>query len=228
MFASLRRCASFANVCSLLALTIVLSTGTAYAVNTVRSKDIVNGQVKMVDLGRNAVDSTKVADNSLTADDLGTGSVNSNELATDSVNETEIADSSIDSGEIVDHSVGSIELGDGAVGTTQVADGSLTGSDIASDTISTSDLVGTDQNGSISLSSGAVAQGRCNSYSIGVPGAVANQTVMISARAGLAAGVILYGVRVPSTGTVTMAVCNFTGGTFPPLSSFPIRTVTFG
>jgi len=39
---------------------------------------------------------------------------------------------------------------------------------------------------------------------------------------------ILYGLRVPSNDTVTMAVCNFTGGTFPALSSFPIRTVTFG
>ena len=41
---------TFANVCSFLALTIALGTGTAYAANTVRSRDIVNGQVKAPDI----------------------------------------------------------------------------------------------------------------------------------------------------------------------------------
>lgn len=51
---------------------------------------------------------------------------------------------------------------------------------------------------------------------------------MISAQATHTQGGILYGVGVPSSGTVTMAVCNFTGAPFPALNSLPIRTVTFG
>ena len=46
MVHKLLKALTFANVCSLLALTVALGTGTAYAVNTVRTKDIVNGQVK--------------------------------------------------------------------------------------------------------------------------------------------------------------------------------------
>ncbi len=46
---------TFANVCSFLALTIALGTGTAYAANTVFSTDIVDGEVKNVDLAGNSV-----------------------------------------------------------------------------------------------------------------------------------------------------------------------------
>lgn len=258
MFAIIRRRATFANICSFLALTIVLSMGTAYAANTVRSKDIVNGQVKNQDLGTDSVDSSKVADGTLGVGDLGSNSVGSDELQSDSVNALEIADSSIDGGEIVnesmtsndlasnsvgssevvDGSMSSSDLGTGSVGSSEIIDGSVTGTDIASSTItgsdvasnsiSTADLVGTDASGAINLGSGSVAQGRCNFYSIGVPGALIDQTVIISTRNTPPAGVILYGVDVPANDTVTMAACNFTGGTFPSLSSFPIRTVTFG
>jgi hypothetical protein len=33
---------------------------------------------------------------------------------------------------------------------------------------------------------------------------------------------------VQSADHATLAVCNFTGGTFPKLTDFPIRTMTFG
>jgi len=51
---------NFANVCSALALVVALGTGGAYAANTVRSKDIVDGQVKTKDLKNNAVSSAKI------------------------------------------------------------------------------------------------------------------------------------------------------------------------
>jgi len=248
MLATIRRRATFANVCSFIALSLVVGMGGAYAADTVRSKDIVNGQVKTVDLGNNAVttgklkdgqvaladlapgsvDATRIVDGSVGFAELSTGSVGADEIQTDAVGATEIADSTIDSGEIVNDSLTSSDLASGSVGTSEVSDSSLTGSDIASNSISTADLVGTDASGAISLGSGSVAQGRCNFYSISVPGALANQTVMISTRATPPVGVLLYSVGVPSNDTVTMAACNFTGGTFPTLSSFPIRTVTFG
>ncbi len=238
MLASIRSKATFANICSFLALTIVVSMGTAYANNTVRSRDIVDGQVKAQDLAANSVTSSKIADGTIAVGDLGANSVGSGQLQTNSVGATEIADATIDSGEIIDNSLLAADLGSGSVGASEVADSSLTGtdivnssltgSDIASNSISTADLVGTDASGGISLGAGAVAVGRCTNFSIAVPGALTDQTVIISARDTLVSGVILYGVGVPSNDTVTMAVCNFTGGTFPALSSFPIRTVTFG
>ena len=187
-----------------------------------------DGQVKTQDLAANSVTSSKIADGTIAVGDLGADSVGSGQLQTNSVGATEIADATIDSGEIIDNSLLAADLASGSVGNSEVADGSLTGNDIANNSISTADLVGSDASGSISLGAGSIAQGRCTNFSIAVPGALTSQTVIISARATLASGGILYGVGVPSNDTVTMAACNFTGGSFPALSSFPIRTVTFG
>ena len=96
---------TFSNVCSLLALTIALGTGTAYAANTVGSDDIIdgsvqsidikngdvssndlkNGNVKVTDLGADAVDSSKVLDGSLTGADLGADSVDGANVVDDSL-----------------------------------------------------------------------------------------------------------------------------------------------
>jgi hypothetical protein len=59
----------YANVTSTMALIVALG-GTAYAANTIRSSDIVNGQVKRVDIANNAVTSGKVANNSLRVNDF--------------------------------------------------------------------------------------------------------------------------------------------------------------
>ncbi len=62
----------YADVTSTMALVVALG-GTAYAANTVRSRDIVNGQVKRVDLANSAVTSGKVKDGSLLAGDFKSG-----------------------------------------------------------------------------------------------------------------------------------------------------------
>lgn len=59
----------YANVTATLALIVALG-GTAYAANTIRSSDIVNGQVKRVDLANNAVTSSKVKNNTLRGSDV--------------------------------------------------------------------------------------------------------------------------------------------------------------
>jgi hypothetical protein len=258
MLAAVKKRATFANICSFLALSIVLSMGTAYAADTVRSKDIVNGQVKTVDLGNNAVttgklkdgqvglvdldtnsvDATKISDASVGAADLATSSVGSDEIATDAVNATEIADSSIDSGEIVADSLLASDLAPGSVGTSEIIDGTVSGTDIASSTITggnvasnsigTSDLVGIDISGSINIPSGYVPIGQCKSLDISISGAIADQAIILSARAALPVGQLLYGSEVPSDGHGTMVACNLSGSTWDALSSFPVRIVTFG
>jgi hypothetical protein len=101
MLARVRRGFTFANVCSFLALTIALGTGTAYAANTVFSEDIVNGEVKNVDihsqavgtgkLADGAVTSVKVEDEALTALDLGANAVASSEVLNNSLTTADIA-----------------------------------------------------------------------------------------------------------------------------------------
>jgi len=67
-------------VVAVVALVVALG-GTAIAANTIRSGDIVNGQVKTADLADGAVDSAKVKDRSLEGNDLHRGSVGTAEQA---------------------------------------------------------------------------------------------------------------------------------------------------
>ncbi len=117
------------NVIGLVAVFIALS-GSAYAAgladNSVKSRHIVNDQVRSVDVrddslagggltgadivesslsgvpvGANAVGSSQVQDNSLGAADLGSDSVQSSEIATNAVGKPEIAANTVGSEELL-------------------------------------------------------------------------------------------------------------------------------
>jgi hypothetical protein len=253
-----RRYVTFANVVSLLALFVAVSTGGAYAANTVFSTDIVDGQVKTPDLaglavtaaklGPNSVTSAKIqnkqvlnvdlADDAVTTDkvtngaigasDIGSSAVGQDEIATDGVAASEIADNSIDAGEIVDNSLGANDLAAGSVGTSELAANVVDSGKVVNNSLTTADVAGTDSNGLISLGAGSVANGRCRDFDITVGGAHANEVVVISLRGAVPEGVLIYGTRVPADGHATMKTCNFTGGAFPALVDVPIRTITFG
>ncbi len=78
------------NIFGLLALFVALG-GTAYAVNTVNSSDITDGQVKSVDIGDGEVKSADVKDQSLTTFDVSTflgADVVDNTLTGDDINES--------------------------------------------------------------------------------------------------------------------------------------------
>jgi hypothetical protein len=244
----LRRALTFANVCSFLALTIALGTGGAYAANTVFSTDIVDGEVKHADLASNSVTSSniyngsvlspeiadgavggsEILDSAIGAADLGFDSVGSSEIQTDAVNATEIADGSIDGGEIINDSLGSADLAPNAITASELTNNVVTGGKVANNSLTTADVAGTDSNGSISLGAGSVANGRCKSYDIIVGGAKTNETLIISTRATLPAGLVIYGQQIPADGHGIMTVCNMSGATMPALTNFPIRMVTFG
>lgn len=76
----LRKRNTFANVCSILALMIAVSGGTAYAVNEWTGENIVDGSLTAADLAAksvrrselaaNAVDSAKIADDQVTGADV--------------------------------------------------------------------------------------------------------------------------------------------------------------
>lgn len=100
------------NVVAYLALFVAMS-GTATALegkNTVFSDDIVNGQVRTVDLADEAVGTRKIKD----------GHVTNPDLAEDSVDGTQIREGAVDTAEVDDGRLFGIDI----------ADGSLTGADI--------------------------------------------------------------------------------------------------
>ena len=248
MIARVRRGLTFANVCSLLALMIALGTGTAYAANTVFSEDIVNGEVKTPDIhagavttgkiAGNAVTGGKVEDGTLVAADLANDSVGSaeivasavgaSEIATDAVGATEVADSTIDGGEVVDNSLTASDLDSSSVGASEIATGAVGGAEIANESVTASDIKGVNSFGTISVTAGSVANGRCVDLTLTVPGAEPEQAVVLSLRAPAVAGMAFLGVRVPAAGQVLAKVCNFTGGASPEVDHLPIRLLTFG
>jgi trimeric autotransporter adhesin len=92
-----------ANVVGFLALFLMLSTGSAVALNgsnTVFSDDIVNGEVKTPDLGANAVATGKIADGQVTTADLGATSVSSGKIAANAVNSSKVTDDSLTGADI--------------------------------------------------------------------------------------------------------------------------------
>ncbi len=87
-----------ANLVGYFALFLVLTTGSAVALNgsnTVFSDDIVNGEVKTPDLGANSVATGKIADGQVTAPDLGANSVNSSKVTDNSLTGADINESTL-------------------------------------------------------------------------------------------------------------------------------------
>lgn len=176
----------------------------------------------------NSIGSSNITDACIAQADLAPNSVGSAQIQTDAVDATEIADGAIDSGEIFDNSLFASDLAPGSVGTSELAASAVDSSKVANNSLTTADIAGTDASGSISLPAAAVANGRCNQYSITVGGAEAGDVVLISAQAAVQNGVLLYGSRVPSNGTATLNVCNFSGVAMVAIDDLPIRTITFG
>jgi hypothetical protein len=114
---------TYANVVSTLCLFLLLAGGTAYALdgsNTVFTDDIVNGDVKVADIGQGAVATDELANNQVKAADIGDGEVKAAEIA--------------------NGQVGNAELGPGVVRSSNVLDNNLTGSDIAGNSLKGADI----------------------------------------------------------------------------------------
>ncbi len=130
--------------------------------------------------------------------------------------------------EFAPSSVGNEELATGAVTNAKIGSNAVTGAKVADNSLTSADIEGVDVNGTIQIPSGSVANGRCANYPIGVGGADTGDVVVITNKSALQTGLLIYGSRVPSDGTVTMTLCNMTGGTQNALVDFPIRVMTFG
>src|ERR671915_33067 len=79
---------TYANVVSSLALFLVLGGGAAYALegsNTVFTDDIVNGEVKVLDIGEGEVKTPEIANGQVKTADIGAGEVRSANVLNDSL-----------------------------------------------------------------------------------------------------------------------------------------------
>ena len=217
---------SYANVASTLALFLALGTGTAYAANEWTGENIVDQSLTAADIQIGTIGTLRVQDNSLQAIDLAPDSVTASEIATDAVGDAEIANDSIDTGEIKDNSLIAGDLGTNSVGSLEIATGAVGTLEIANNTVSSADLAGGAANGAINITAGSIANGRCAEVDTSITGAVAGDAVIFSINGAAPAGVLFYGVRVPSNGHVTLKVCNLTGGVMPAITDLPVSVIT--
>ena len=195
----LLRLFTFSNVCSFLALTIALGTGTAYAANTIGSDDIIDESIQGIDIKNGQVRSA----------DILNGGVGSVDLGADSVSATQIAD--------------------GAVGTLDLGGNAVTGAKVANNSLTTADIAGADVNGGhVSFTAGAVSNGRCTQVDLSIGGAKAGEGVVLSTQGALQNGIVLYAQRVPVDGHVTADLCNFSGTAMAAITDLAVRVITFG
>ena len=118
---------------AMLALFVALG-GSALAVKKdglkIRSKNIVNGQVKTPDLAKNAVTSVKILNGQVKAPDIGPGAVGSSALAPGAVGSSALAPGAVGGLALAPGSVESSILAPNSVGSQHVQNDSLTGDDI--------------------------------------------------------------------------------------------------
>jgi hypothetical protein len=92
----------------------------AYAANTIRSIDIVDGQVLTADLGANAVTGAKIKDGEVRAAEIATDGVGPSEIAANAVGASEIATNAVGAAEIASFAVGAEELAADSVGASEL------------------------------------------------------------------------------------------------------------
>jgi hypothetical protein len=168
---------------AVLAVALVLGSGTAYAAKQITSKNIKNNTIKSVDVKDGALTGTDIADGSITGADVATDTLTAADLAANSVGSSEILDStitttdvaadtltaadlapnSVGASEITDNTVGQAEIATDGVAATEVQDNSIDGGEIVDGTIDSVELATITQR---SATSAAIA-----------PGATGNVTV---------------------------------------------------
>lgn len=149
-------------VVSLLALVLSIS-GTAMAIqaNSVRSQHIVDGQVKMSDVGTGAVKSAKLADGAVARGKLATGAVRGAAIAPDGVSAPKLAEGGLTGADfelgVIDHT----QLAPNAVNTAALADSAVTAANVPLNALVSAHL------GNLSITGSAIAANAVTSAKVG-------------------------------------------------------------
>ncbi len=131
------------------------------------------------------------------------------------------AANTIGSDDIIDESIQSVDLKNGEVKTADLGANAVGASKVANESLTLSDIAGAASNGAISLS--GIPNGRCSQVTFGVGGAQVGDSPIVTTRAAIQNGIVLYPNRVASAGHVEVNACNFTGTSMTPISNFPVR-----
>ena len=141
---------TYANVASSLALFVAVSTGGAYAANTIGSADVIdeslqtqdlqNGQVKNLDLGADSVTFGKIQNGTITNADYANNSVSSAKIADGGVGNADLAANSVTFGKILNGTVTAADLAPDSVTNEEMAANAVSGAEIEDNTVLGQDL----------------------------------------------------------------------------------------
>jgi hypothetical protein len=218
-----RRCLTFANVTSTLALVIALGTGTAYAANTVFSTDIVDGEVKTVDLGSTAVTTPKLHDNAVKSLKIDADAINGSKVLDGSIAGADIANNSLTGSDVLDGSLTGADIANNSITGSDILLGSILSTDIADHAITMTDIDGTSRHGAISVS--AISNDRCVTITGNVSGAEAGDAVVLTTDGSIPSGMLIYGQRALED-QVQIKVCNLSGATSAAINDLGVRVIT--
>jgi hypothetical protein len=185
------------NVVAWLALFVALGGTSAWATHeTIRSSDIVDGEVKSIDIGQNEVGSADVKDNSLNTFDVHSF------LGADVVN------GSLTSADVQDETLLGVDINPGSLTGFRIADGSLTSADIANGSLNDED-VGQSSAVNFAADIGIVNATSCVNKAVTGLNASADHLLLTPSTFD-AHGALMYDARYNvSTHDVTIHVCNF-------------------
>jgi hypothetical protein len=234
---------SIYDVFAVIGCIAALTTGTAYAANTVFSTDIVDGEVKNADIagnsitsnriypgsvtntdiGADAVDGSKVLNGELTGADVSNSSLTGDDVANSTLTGIDVSNGSLTSSDVLDESLTGADVAASSLTGADVASSSLTGADIANRSVDADDLDAADRSGSIDV--GAIANGRCTTITGSVTGAEPGDVAVITTNGSLPNGMTISAQRA-LTDAIHIKVCNLTGATSAAITDLPVRVLT--
>ena len=223
----------YADVAATLALIFAMS-GTAYAVATVHTSDIVDGAVTTPKLHAGAVAASKLGAGSVITGKLADGSVITGKLADGSVVTVKLADGSVTTGKLVDGSVITGKLADDSVTNSKLGAGSVTnsklglnsviGSNVSPNSLTLGDIAGINVSGAISFT---LAGNACGQLNLGVSGATAGQAAVLTWTGAVPTHIVLGPLKVVDSTHIIAWACNESATSFNG-TGIGVRIVTFG
>jgi hypothetical protein len=150
------------HVVAILAVALVLGSGTAYAAKQITSKNIKNNTIKSVDVKDGALTGTDVADGSVTSADILDGTLTTADVATDTLSAADLAANSVGTSEIIDSTITTTDVAADTLTAADLASSSVDSSEIATDGVQASEIADD------SIDSGEVVDFQLTNQDIGV------------------------------------------------------------
>ena len=204
------------NVVAFLALFLAMGGTSAYAVNTIRSTDIVDGEVKSADIANQSITSADVQDGAINTYDVDT--ILGVDILDNNLTGTDILDENLTGADVADHGLSGADIRNGSLGVQDIANNGVDSANLADNDVQSRDIANFNLNDEdvaqslavdFAATIGVVNAGSCvNKLATGLN--AAGDHLLLTPSTVDANGALIYDARYSAaTGDVTIHVCNF-------------------